>query len=190
MAATLIEEGKYKIQSVGPVKSGVAKASGKPWKTYSLQFDGDGTWYDTYWSKDTDPQVGDELEGRKENDDQFGPKFSIKFGNAKQSWNPAGANATVMTAAVAIVNGFLSLKPEHLKEWESKRKEKQSAIEHYIETVKAIAGQMKTEVVKMGGNETQVGEKTSSAPTADGDPGPVAPPADEGTEEDIDLGPL
>lgn len=194
MAAKTIEEGKYKVQTVGPVKTGTAKSSGKPFKTFDLQFEGDANWYNCFWVRDTDPTVGEELEGSKQSDDQFGLKFAMKFaGGNRANWNPAGANAAVMQAAVAVVNGFLGLKGEHLTEWEKKRKKGQTAVEQYLETVKAIAGELKQEVVKLGGtNETQTGAKTTAGPQPSGDPGPLPPGEEDWTEEEeqVDLGPM
>lgn len=198
MAASTIEEGKFKIQTVGPAKDIPNKKDpNKPWRSWSLQFENDPSWYDTFWVRDTDPKVGEELDGGKQEDEKFGLQFKLKWsgGGNKANWNPAGANATVMTAAVAVVNGFLGLKPQHLEDWEKKRRTGQTAVTQYIETVVAIAGQLKQEVVKLGGNEVQTKAESSAAPPADGDPGPVAPAPDDenwadGEEEEVDLGPM
>lgn len=195
----LIEEGKYKIQTVGPVASGVGKASGKPWRTVDIQFEGDGTWYSLFWPQDKKdlPQVGQELEGKKEFNKDFNKhQFNTGFGGNKANWNPAGANAQVFLAASAIVQGFLTLKAEHLEKWEAERKKGQTAIEQYLETVAAVAGNVKQRVVKMGGETPAAGTATaaqaSTPPPSDGDPGPVAPGVETWTEEDepVDLGGL
>lgn len=192
----VIEEGKFKIETVGPVKAGTSKKTGKPYKTFDLQFVADPQWYNCFWTRDTDPKVGEELEGKKEyNKDFESHQFNMGFPGAKANWNPAGANATVMGAAVAVVNGFLSLKEAHLVEWEKKRPKGMSAVAHYLETVTAIAGELKQSVVKMGG-EVQAAAKTPATPPADGDPGPVSP-GEEGWPEGedpgdtpVDLGPM
>lgn len=194
--ADLIEEGKFKILTVGPVKEGIAKSSGKPFKTFDLQFDGDENWYNCYWVRDTDPKQGEELDGRKEKDEKFGLQFKLKFGAGnKANWNPAGANAAVFQAAVAIVNGFLGLKPEHLADWEKKRLAGQTAVDQYLETVRAIASGVKSDVIKMGGSDAQVqtATHTSTAPPSDGDPGPVPPGIDnfgDTGDEEVELGPM
>lgn len=199
MAAKTIEEGKFKVATVGPVKEGTAKSSGKAFKTYDLQFDSDQNWYNCYWVRDTAPVVGEELEGTKQEDDQFGMQFKTKWAGAgnKANWNPAGANAAVFQATATIVQGFLSLKPEHLAEWEKKRPAGISAADHYLQTVIAMAPAVKQEVIKMGGNDVQTASQTSTPPPAAGEPMPSAPPdvdnwveGQEPGETDVDLGPM
>lgn len=193
MAVKTIDDGKFKIQSVGPVKTGVAKNSGKPWKVYSLQFEGDGQWYDCFWTSKEDPAVGAELSGKKEYDDEYNSyKFNMGFAGAKANWNPSGANATVLCAAVNLVHDFLTLDPSYLKEWQAKKGEKQSPSAYYVQTVVAIAKELKTEVAGMGGDAVQKGS-TNESSKGDGDPGPTAPGVENWTEEgeeNVDLGPM
>lgn len=191
-----IEEGKYKIQTVGPVSTGVAKGSGKPWRTVDVQFEGDGTWYSLFWPLDKKdlPQVGAELDGKKEFNKDFNKhQFNTGFGGNKANWNPAGANAQIYIAAATIVHDFLTLRPAHLEDWEKGRKEKQSGIEQYLETISALAGTIKQKVVGMGSGDAtaQVASKTSAPPPQNGDPGPVPPVNDNwagSDEEEVNLG--
>lgn len=190
MGVQFIKEGKFRIQTVGAPKSGVSKA-GKQWKTYDVQFENDVQWYSMFWSETDPPAIGQEFEGKKEYNDQFNTyQFNRKFAGNKANWNPAAANATVMGAAIALVNGFLGLSPKYFEEWEKKRRDKQTPVDHYMETVLAMAQSLKQEVVKMGGNETMTATEASKAPVDDGDPGPQHPGVDGSGEEDIDLGPL
>lgn len=188
MSASTIESGKFKVQTVGPEKSIPNKKDpSRPWKSWDLQFEGDASWYNTFWVEDIPPVVGQELEGDKQDDEKFGLQFKKKWdkgaGN-KSTWNPNAANANVMEAAVHLVHGFLSLDPEHLAVWKQKRGKDQDAVSHYVATIFAIADQLKAQVVKMGGqNEAQTAATPPSKPT-DGDPGPVAP----GTENWGDSG--
>ena len=180
----LPEEGKFKIAAVGPVKTGVGKTSGKPYKVYSLQFDGDQQWYDTFWSDKEDPKVGQELEGKKEYDEKFD---SYKF-NAKRSgnfaFNPAAAQATVVLGSINLVTSFLSI-PEYRKLWEENGKELKATFDKYVDTVKAVNGRVKDMVTSMGSlsAEAKTGEKTSTPPPDGGDPGPQAPPDFSGFPE-------
>lgn len=184
----LIDEGKYRIQTVGPVKSGVGKASGKPWKTFDLQFEGDGTWYTAFWSRDTDPQVGEELQGKKEYSEQFKAyQFNMGFGGNKSNWNPGSANATILGVSAVVVHDAFELGMVTREDWDKRAIKGETAMQHYIRTVAEVADILKPAVTKMGGDATKTEEKTSTPPPDDGDPGPVAP----GVEDDeLDLGPL
>lgn len=198
MAVNVIETGKYKVETVGPMKNIPNKQDpNKPWKSWSLQFAGDAAWYDTFWVRDSIPVVDEELEGSKQEDDKFGLQFKMAFakGGNKANWNPAASNAAVMGVAAQVVHDFLSLKPEHLAAWEKKRKPDQTPESHYLQTIIAIAGSLKQEVIKMGGTEVQTSSKTSVPPPDDGDPGPVSPGIegwadDQGGEQHVDLGPM
>lgn len=185
------EEGKFTIEKVGPMKSGVSKKTQRPWRTFDLQFAGDPQWYNTFWTLEGDPKEGQELEGKKSYDGEYDSwKFEINRPGGKNTWNPAGANAAVMASAVAAVNGYLGLSPEYLKRWEEKRPKNQEPFEHYLFTVTSVANHLKGEVVKMGGTpEVKTGEAPASEP---GDPGPTPPPEIESYpgSTDVDLGGL
>jgi len=188
----VISEGKYKIETVGPVKTGTSKKTGKAYKTFDLQFEGDPQWYNCFWTRPEDPKIGQELDGKKEfNKDFDSHQFNMGFAGNKANWNPAGANATVFAAAVAVVNGFLGLDGAHLDKWQKERKEGQTAIAHYLETVTSVADDIKQRVAKMGG-DVQTAAKTAAAPPKGGDPGPVSPGEedwpDKDGEEEVDLG--
>ena len=171
MSQDLPQEGKFVIQTIGPVKNGTSKASGKPYKIYDLQFEGDPNWYGTFWSPKEDPQVGQELSGKKSYDSEYSSfKFEIAREGGKGNWNPAGANATLTLAAANVVGNYLALDPQYKKEWESKRKEGEPAFAHYLRTVRDVAKLMKDDVVALGsiGTENQTGQSSSAAPAAGG----------------------
>ena len=171
MTVELPVEGKFTIQTIGPVKNGTSKASGKPYKIYDLQFEGDPNWYGTFWSPKEDPQVGQELSGKKSYDSEYSSyKFEIAREGGKGNWNPAGANATLFLAAATTVGNFLALDPKHLSDWAAKRKEGEVAFSHYLRTVADVAKLMKDDVVALGsiGTEQQAGQSNSSAPSAGG----------------------
>lgn len=192
MAESLPETGKFKIQTVGPIKTGTSK-KGNAWRAFSLQFEGDSTWYDTFWMPKEDPEVGGELSGTKSYDDQFKSyKFEVdRNGGGKNNWNPAGAQATVMHAAASTVTGFLAI-PEHYKLWVSDApedaKQLKKLFDKYIATVEAVGKRMKDSVVGMGSMQPQQqAGATKTSGTTDGDPGPTPPPEietwPEGEEE-------
>lgn len=176
---------KVKIESVGPVTRGTSKASGKPYTIYDLQFEGDTTWYSTFWSRDDEPKAGMELEGETEFNDKF-DKWNFKVGGGfKKTYNPAAANAAVFNAAVAAVNGYLSL-DNHFDQWKKQRKEKEHPFNQYMDTVSKAAEILKEKVIGLGSmNETPAPKQPDNN---DGDPGPQEPPNTD--EEEIDLGPI
>lgn len=172
--ANLPEEGKFTIASIGPMKSGTSK-KGNPWRVFSLQFSGDPTWYDTFWTPKEEPSVGMELEGKKSYDEEFTSyKFDIKRDGGKSSWNPAGANATVMLASVEIVNGFLAL-PGHYELWDKGDKTLKEKFDKYLATVAAVVPRMKDQTIGMGSLSAEAPGGTAPAQKS-GDPGPAAPP--------------
>lgn len=188
---------KFKIQTLGPPKAIPNKKDpSNPWKSWGLQFEGDPAWYDTFWLAKEDPVEGQELEGTKSVDEKWGPKFEIARQGGKGSWNPTGANATVILAAVHMVNGWLTLDPKNKKDWEAKRKESEVPMVHYIRTVSEIAGMVKGEVIKMGGTVTEVkGSETKATPVQTSTPESGMPPELESYppadgEQEVDLGPM
>lgn len=171
MSVELPVEGKFVIQTIGPVKTGTSKASGKPYKIYDLQFEGDPNWYGTFWSPKEDPQIGQELSGKKSFDSEYNSyKFEIAREGGKGNWNPAGANATLFLAAATTVGDFLALDPKHLEEWATKRNKDEPPFAHYLRTVRDVAKLMKDDVVALGsiGADQQAGQSTSAAPAAGG----------------------
>lgn len=186
---------KVTIQTLGPKKDIPNKKDpNSPWKSWSLQFIGDPTWYDTFWLAKEDPVVGQELSGDKKDDEKWGPKFELERQGGKSGWNPSGANASVILAAVNAMNGWLTLESANKKDWESKRKEGEVPFSHYLRTVKDIAKIFKADAVEMGGTaEAKAGEtKVNAAPQTSANASPpeldAFPPGDG--EEDVDLGPM
>lgn len=182
------EKGTFKIETIGPMKSGTSK-KGNKWRTFQLQFEGDAQWYDTFWTKDTDPEVGGELTGTKSYDgdyDQY--KFEIERQGGKSNWNPAAANATVMLASVEIVNGFLQL-GDHYELWEKGDEKLKPKFDKYVATVVAASTRIKEQTVGMGSLNPEQ-KKAEKKSRGDGDPGPTPPPdIDEipADEEPVDL---
>lgn len=179
--ADLPEKGTFKIETVGPKKEGTSK-KGNPYRTYDLQFEGDSTWYNTFWTKKEDPEVGMELKGTKSyNDNYDNYSFEIEREGGKSNWNPAGANATVMLASVEVVNGFLSI-GDHYDLWDKGAPELKAKFDKYLATIDSVAPRIKEKVVGMGSlaPEQKTAEKKSSGT---GDPGPTPPPEIEGWPE-------
>lgn len=176
-------KGTFKIQTVGPEKSIPNKKDpNRPWKSWGLQFEGDPQWYDTFWVSPDKPVEGQELTGTKSYDEQWSTyKFEIERQGGKSNWNPAGAQATVMLAAVEIVNGFLRL-GNHYEMWDKGDVALKARFEKYVATVSAAAGQIREKVISMGALQPQekVAEKKSEGT---GDPGPTPPPDIEGWPE-------
>lgn len=177
--ADLPETGTFKIQTVGPMKSGTSK-KGNPYKTFDLQLEGDPGWYNTFWTPKEDPQVGMELKGTKSYDEKFNSyKFEIDRAGGKPNWNPAAAQATVVVAASQVVAGFLAV-PEHQKLWASTVPEDgekcKKLFDKYMTTVDVVAKRVREMVVGMPGMAPE--QKTAEQPPRvnDGDPGPEAPP--------------
>ena len=175
----LPEEGKFTVQSIGPVKNGTSKSTGRPYKIYSLQFQGDPQWYDTFWSRDDEPKDGMELEGTKSYDGKYDSyQFQISRAGGKANFNPAAAQAAVIGASVAVINGFLAI-PKHYELWAANKSEELKPLfEKYMQTIETVSKRMKTMTVGLGSiqGEAQKSETTSAAPANDGDPGPVPPP--------------
>jgi len=185
---------KVKIQTVGPSKNIPNKKDpNKPWTSWSLQFEGDANWYDTFWLAKELPEVGQELSGEKKYDEKWGYKFEVERQGGKANWNPAAAQATVMSAAAAVVSGFLNI-PPHYKLWassvEEDAKQLKPLFDKYLITVETVAKRLKESVASMGSinAEEKSATKTSSG---SGDPGPTPPPGAPGKwppeEEDVDL---
>lgn len=180
--ADLPQEGKFKISSVGPIKTGTSKKTGKPYKIYSLQFEGDNTWYDTYWGSEEEPKVGQELDGKKEYDEKFESyKFNMSFGGGTKNWNPAGAQATVVLASIELVNGFLAV-PEFRQLWVENKPELKATFDKYVETVKAVTPRVKEMAIGLGamGAETKTATESSQKPVPNT---PSAPPDFDGFPE-------
>lgn len=168
-----------KIQTVGPEKSIPNKKDpNKPWKSWSLQFENDAQWYDTFWLDAEAPVVGQELTGTKSHDEKWGYKFERDRAGGKAGWNPAAAQATVMAGAVALTAGFLAI-PAHYELWASTDpeagKKLKPLFDKYIATVEAVSKRLKDSVVGMGSLNPE--QKTGDKPAANnGDPGPTPPP--------------
>ncbi len=183
---------KVTIQTLGPKKDIPNKKDpNSPWKSWSLQFKDDPTWYDTFWLAKEDPTVGQELSGTKSIDEKWGPKFELERQGGKSSWNPNAANATVVLAAVHAVNGWLALDPKNKKDWEGKAKEGEVPFQHYLRTITDVAKVMKADVTAMGGikEETKTTTESSAAPQVSNN----EPPSMESfppDEEDVPLGPM
>jgi len=174
--AELPEQGKFKIATIGPKKDIPKKDKSGNWTSYSLQFEEDPNWYDTFWLAEEPPVEGQELSGTKSEHEKFGLQFAVDrpAGRGKGNWNPAGANATVMGAAVDLVNGFLSI-GENYALWEKSDEKVKENFTKYINTVDSVAKQLKEKVVAMGPmqQEQKTAEKTSNA---GGDDGVGTPP--------------
>lgn len=184
---------KYKVQTLGPMKEIPNKKDpNSPWKSWSLQFEGDPSWYDTFWLGKEEPTVGQELTGTKSVDEKWGPKFELERQGGKSSWNPSGANATVVAAAVDAVNGWLTLEMANKKDWESKRKDNELPFQHYLRTVMDVARVLKSGVVNMGGTpEAKAGETiVNAAPQTNTDAMPPDLESFPTGEEEVDLGPM
>lgn len=187
------EKGTFKIQTIGPKKEGTSK-KGNAYKTYDLQFGGDANWYNTFWTKKEDPENGMELSGTKTYDEKFNSyKFEMEWGGGKNNWNPAAAQATVMSGAVALVAGFLAI-PANYDLWTSDKPEDAKKLkllfDKYVLTIETVSKRLKEAVVSMGSltPEQKTIEKSASANS--GDPGPTPPPNVEGWadgEEEINL---
>lgn len=169
-----------KIQTVGPEKSiPNKKDANKPWKSWSILFEGDVQWYDTFWLAPEPPVVGQELTGTKSYDEKWGYKFELERQGGKSQWNPAAAQATVMGAAASVVNGFLAI-PAHYELWASGAEEDARKLKHlfdkYLVTVETVAKRLKDTVAGMGSLNPEQKTATHQAAANDGDPGPVPPP--------------
>lgn len=168
-----------KVQTVGPEKSIPNKKDpNKPWKSWSLQFEGDPQWYDTFWLSPEQPVAGQELTGTKSFDEKWGYKFELERQGGKTQWNPAAAQATVMGAAASVVNGFLGI-PAHYALWSSGSEEDARKLkplfDKYLVTVETVAKRLKETVVGMGSLNAETQTATKAA-RSDGDPGPTPPP--------------
>lgn len=189
----VLGEGKFKIQTVGPVKEGVSKKTNKPWKVFDIQFYEDANWYATFWTDATPPAVDQELTGKKEWNEEFkNYQFNMGFAGAKQNWNPSGANSTLVGVAAQIVHDAFELGMTTVDDWNKRAKAGESMMQHYLRTVVETATLLKPEVTKLGGGETKVAETTSSTPTGEGDPGPVPPGTEDwpSGQEPVELGPM
>ncbi len=192
----LPERGTFKVQTVGPPKTIPNKKDpNKPWKSWSLQFEGDVNWYDTFWLEKDDPVVGQEMAGTKSYDEKWNTyKFELERQGGKANWNPAGAQATVMLAAVELVNGFLAI-PGNYEKWQKDDKELKKEFDKYILTAQVVSGRIKDMVVGMGAMQAEqktAGKRATPPPRDDGDPGPAAPPPGEedwvtGEEEEVEV---
>lgn len=188
-------KGTFKVQTVGPKKNIPNKKDpNNPWASWSLQFEDDPNWYDTFWLAKEDPIVGQELTGTKSYDDKWNTyKLELDRQGGKSNWNPAAAQATVMTGAANVVAGFLSL-PGHYELWASPKSEDakklKAKFDKYLVTVEVVAKRLKDSVVGMGSMQPEQKTATKSA-APDGDPGPTPPPDIEETwadgEEQVDL---
>lgn len=181
------EKGTFKIATVGPKKEGTSKKTGKPYRTYDIQFENDPQWYNTFWTLEKDPEEGMELSGTKSyNSDYDNYAFEINRPGGKGNWNPAAANATVMLASVEIVNGFLSI-GNHYELWEKGDVSLKEKFSKYMATVEAASKQIREKVIGMG--SLNVEQKKSETPAAktSGDPGPTPPPEIEGWPEGEEL---
>ncbi len=163
--ANLPEKGTFKIQTIGPKKEIPKKDKpSEHWTTYSLQFEGDAQWYDTLWNKPEDPQTGMEVTGEKTEHDRFGLQFKPEYkgGGNRANFNPAAAQATVMGASVAVVNGFLSL-PGHFELWDKNDPSVKAKLDKYLASVESVSKRLKEAVVNMGSlqKEEKIADKKS-----------------------------
>lgn len=181
---SLPEKGTFKIQTLGPKKDiPNKKDENHPWRSWSLQFEGDPNWYDTFWLAKEDPTVGQELTGTKSEDPKFGLKFETeRQGGGKSNWNPAGAQSTIMHAAATVVQGFLSI-GNNYELWEGNDPKVKENFAKYVNTVASVADTLKEKVVAMGAlsQETKVAEKKSASSD---EPAPGTPPEIPGWPED------
>lgn len=181
--AQLPEKGTFKIATIGPKKEIPKKDNpNEHWLSYSLQFEGDANWYDTFWTKKEDPAVGMELSGTKDEHEKFGLQFAMdRQPGGKGNLNPAAAQATVLMASVELVNGFLQI-GDHYELWEQGDIKLKAKLEKYLASVESVAGRVKDMVVNMGSLQKE--EKVANKPAAsNGDPGPTPPPEIEGWPE-------
>lgn len=177
----LPQKGTFKIATVGPKKDIPKKDNPHEfWSSYSLQFQGDPNWYDTFWTAKETPTEGLELTGTKSEHEKFGLQFSVDRPNSKSNWNPAGAQASVVGAAVDVVNGFLSL-GNNYELWKTNDKEVKVLFNKYMATVESAAKQVKEIVVSLGklNPEQKVADTTSTVAKS-----PNNPPEIEGWPED------
>lgn len=189
----LPEKGTFKIATIGPKKE-IPKKDNKNehWTTWSLQFEQDPNWYDTFWVLDNDPEVGQELTGEKTEHEKFGLQFAIdRPGGGKRNWNPAGAQSTIVLASVEIVNGFLSL-GNHYELWEKGDATLKEKFKKYVATVEVASKQLKE--VALGVGSINAEEKVADKPAQNkaSEPAPSTPPAIEGWpenngEEEVDV---
>ncbi len=178
--ASLPEKGTFKITTIGPKKEIPKKDNpNEHWTSYSLQFEGDVDWYDTFWTKKEDPEVGMEITGEKDEHEKFGLQFKMeRQGGGRGNYNPANAQATVMLASVELVNGFLSV-GDHYELWEKGDTSLKPKLEKYVASVVSVSNRVKDAVVNMGSLQKE--EKVADKPLDNsGDPGPSAPPEIEG----------
>lgn len=189
--AELPEKGTFKIKMVGPHKSiPNKKDQNNPWHSWTLQFEGDNNWYETFWLEKADPVEGQELAGTKSYDEKWNTyKFEIDRQGGKSNWNPAAAQATVMLASVELVNGFLAI-PGNYEKWQKDDKDLKKEFDKYILTANVVSKRLKDMVVGMGAMQTE--QKTAEKKAADsGDPGPTPPPEGEEdwptNEEEVDV---
>ena len=179
--ADLPAKGTFKIQTIGPRKDGT-NAKGNPYAIYDLQFDGDPTWYNTFWPSKEAPAVGNELKGEKSYNDKFNSyQFKIEREGGRSNWNPAGAQSTIILASVTVVNGFLSI-PGNYEAWEKGAPELKAKFEKYVKTVESASTKLKELAVSMGSIQAEQ-PVASSQPKGTGDPGPTPPPQIEGWPE-------
>lgn len=185
---TLPEKGTFKIQTIGPMKSGTSK-KGNPWRTFDLQFEGDPQWYGTFWTPKEEPETGKELSGTKSFDSEYNSyKFEIDRAGGKMNWNPAAAQATVMSASVQLVAGFLAI-PGHYEKWLKDDPELKKLFSKYIETVNVISKRVKEMVIGMGSINAE-SKTVEKKPVNQGDPGPTPPPVTDDwppDEEPVDI---
>ncbi len=175
MSNNLPEKGTFKIQTIGPRKDGT-NAKGNPYVIYDLQFEGDATWYNTFWSSKEDPIVGTELKGEKGYNQKYDSyQFQIEREGGKGNWNPAGAQSTIVLASVTIVNGFLSI-PGNYEAWEKGSPELKPKFDKYVETVRSASVRLKEMAVSMGAVQSEQQIASKNEPKGTGDPGPTPPP--------------
>lgn len=181
--AQLPEKGTFKIATIGPKKEIPKKDKpNEHWLSYSLQFEGDANWYDTFWTKPEEPAVGMEISGEKDEHEKFGLQFKMdRQPGGKGNWNPAAAQSTVMLASVEVVNGFLAI-GDHYALWDKGDAALKPKFDKYLATVESVSGRVKDMVVNMGSlqKEEKVADKPASS---NGDPGPTPPPQIEGWPE-------
>lgn len=187
-------KGKFKIAVIGKPKKGTSKSTGKPYTIHELQFEQDPNWYSTFWNRDTEPVVGEELEGTKSWDDSY-QEGNWKFEMERQgfkggSFNPASANATIYAAAANIAHNWLSIDPENYKKWLAAKPEGTDPFVYYIDTIGKIAGAGKEAVTKMGAApkapESQENSSAPKEPSAPSQPINSVSPLPGNDEIDLD----
>lgn len=180
----LPDKGTFKIQTIGPKKEIPKKDKpNEHWTSYSLQFEGDPNWYDTFWTKPEEPAIGMEITGEKDEHEKFGLQFKMERtgGGGKGNWNPAAAQSTVLLASVELVNGFLAI-GDHYDLWAKGDVSLKGKLDKYLASVESVSNRVKDMVVNMGSLQKE--EKVATKqPTSNGDPGPSAPPEIEGWPE-------